>query len=77
MLQVRRSTLTLVMAASTDNTSFSYFASKCIATRMVMLSHSIFACGFAVASSVAVVYDWGERDNMFEGLIDIVFLLQH
>jgi hypothetical protein len=39
---------------------------------MFTVSHSICACGPAVASSVAVVYDWGERDSTLEGLDSII-----
>jgi hypothetical protein len=42
----------------------SYFAgsSRAILLMMLVMYQSNLGCGFAVASAVGVIYDWGEQD---------------
>jgi hypothetical protein len=44
---------------------FSYF----VGLSRSVISRSVFDYGFAVASSVAVVYDWGEQDVLWKKLL--------
>ena len=42
---------------------------------MMVRSHSIVDCDFTVASSTAVMYDWGEQDVSIHGIMTDIFML--